>query len=222
MLNNLNQYIQNVRDPLSCFNLALEYEKMGQTSSAVSFFLRTANFTNDKILAYTCLLKISNCIDRLTNRPFSVETTLQQAVALLPQRPEAYFLLSRFQERRSKYLDSYQNSSVGIDVSNFDLDPLPADVDYPGRWGLLFERAVSSWHCGKEDQSREIFQILVNGHWNQLDQTHRESVEANITRLGCGPESKAHTVYFGHQHNDCQALQSSGYHPLKQIEYLYP
>jgi len=202
MLNNLNQYIQNVRDPLSCFNLALEYEKMGQTSSAVSFFLRTANFTNDKILAYTCLLKISNCIDRLTNRPFSVETTLQQAVALLPQRPEAYFLLSRFQERRSKYLDSYQNSSVGIDVSNFDLDPLPADVDYPGRWGLLFERAVSSWHCGKEDQSREIFQILVNDHWNQLDQTHRESVEANITRLGCGPESKTHTVYFGHQHND--------------------
>jgi hypothetical protein len=202
MLNNLNQYIQNVRDPGSSFNLALEYERLGQTSSASAFFLRAANFTNDKTLAYTCLLKISNGIDLLTNRPFSVETTLQQAVALLPQRPEAYFLLSRFQERRSKYLESYQNSSVGLEVSNFNLQPLPADVDYPGRWGLLFEKAVGAWHCGKEDQSREIFQTLVNDHWNQLDQLHRDSVEANITRLGCGPESKAHTVYFERQHND--------------------
>jgi hypothetical protein len=202
MLNNLNQYIKNVRDPLSIFNLALEYERLGQNSSAVSFFLRAANFTDDKTLAYTCLLKISNCIDRLTNRPYSVETVLQQAVAFLPQRPEAYFLLSRFQERRSKHLESYQNSSVGLEVCDFNLDPLPDDVGYPGIWGLLFERAVGSWHCGKEDQSREIFQTLVNDHWNHLDQLHRDSVDANVIRLGCGPVSKAHTVYFERQHND--------------------
>jgi hypothetical protein len=202
MLNNLNQYIQNVRDPWSSFNLALEYEQLGQTSSAISFFLRTANFTDNKVLAYTCLLKISNCIDRLTNRPYSVETVLQHAVALLPHRPEAYFLLSRFQERRSKYLESYQNSSVGLEVSDFNLHPLPADIDYPGKWGLLFEKAVGAWHCGKEDQSREIFQILVNDHWDQLDAVHRDSVEANITRLGCGPESKAHTTYKKNQHKD--------------------
>ena len=202
MLNNLNQYIKNVRDPLSIFNLALEYERLGQNSSAVSFFLIAANFTDDKILAYTCLLKISNCIDRLTNRPYSVETVLQQAVAFLPQRPEAYFLLSRLQERRSKYLESYQNSSVGLEVCDFNLDPLPADVGYPGIWGLLFERAVVSWHCGKEDQSREIFQILVNDHWNELNQHHRDCVEDNITRLGCGHESKAHTTYNQQQHEN--------------------
>jgi hypothetical protein len=202
MLNNLNQYIKNVRDPLSIFNLALEYERLGQNSSAVSFFLRAANFTNDKTLAYTCLLKISNCIDRLTNRPYSVETVLQQAVAFLPQRPEAYFLLSRFQERRSKHLESYQNSSVGLEVCDFNLDPLPADVGYPGIWGLLFERAVESWHCGKEDQSREIFQILVNDYWYELDQHHRDCVEDNITRLGCGHESKAHTTYNRQQHEN--------------------
>ena len=204
MLNNLNQYIKNVRDPLSIFNLALEYEKLGQNSSAVSFFLRAANFTNDKTLAYTCLLKISNCIDRLTNRPYSVETVLQQAVAFLPNRPEAYYLLSRLQERRSKHLESYQNSSIGLEVCDFNLDPLPSEVYYPGRWGLLFERAVGSWHCGKEDQSREIFQILVNNHWNEMDQIHRDSVENNITRLGCGHESKAHTPYNKQQHENLE------------------
>jgi hypothetical protein len=202
MLNQITQYIQNVQDPQSNFNLALEYEALGQNSSAVSFYLRTANFTNDNTLAYTCLLKMAHCLDLLGNRAFSVETTLQQAVALLPKRPEAYFLLSRFQERRSKYLDCYQNCSVGLEVSDFGLPPLPTSIDYPGRWGLLFERAVSSWHCGKEDQAREIFQKLIVDHWNDMDQSHRSCVEGNVLRLGIGPASKVHVPYTAKHHEN--------------------
>jgi hypothetical protein len=202
MLKHLNQYIQNVQDPRSNFNLALEYESLGQNSSAVAFFLRTANLTSDKNLAYTCLLKIANCINLLTNRPYSVETTLQQAIALLPRRPEAYFMLCRFHEYRSKYIDCYQLCSIGLEIAEINLPPLPANVGYPGRWGLLFEQAVSAWHCGKEDKSREIFQTLVNLYWNQMDEVHRNSVENNITRLGCGPESKAHTHYTKDRHQD--------------------
>jgi len=202
MLNQITQYIQNVQDPQLNFNLALEYEELGQNSSAISFFLRAANFTDDDTLAYTCLLKIACCIDLLGNRPYSVETTLKQAVALLPKRPEAYFLLSRFQERRANYLDSYQNSSVGRKVSDFNLPPLPTAVDYPGLWGILFEQAVSAWHCGKEDQSREIFQKLVTDHWNEMDHIHRNSVEGNVLRLGIGPASKVHIPYTKNQHEN--------------------
>jgi hypothetical protein len=100
MLKNLHNYLKNIEDPQANFKLGLEYESIGQDSSAVSFFLRTANFTDDNELAYVCILKMAQCFDRLGNRTFSVETTMQQAQALLPKRPEAYFLLGQFQERR--------------------------------------------------------------------------------------------------------------------------
>ena len=201
MLNNLTQYIQDVENPISNFNLAIEYESLGQTSSAVSFFLRAANFTDDKILAYSCLIKIAHCIEKLGNRPFSVETTLQQAVALMPKRPEAYYLLSRFWERRGKNLESNLMASVGLEVSEFNNLPLPITTDYPGRWGLIFEKAISGWHCGKEDETRALLQDLVNNYWSRLDHSHKVCIEDNITRLGCGHEFVAHSTYVKKYHD---------------------
>jgi len=196
MLKNLHNYLKNIEDPQANFKLGLEYESIGQDSSAVSFFLRTANFTDDNELAYVCILKMAQCFDRLGNRTFSVETTMQQAQALLPKRPEAYFLLGQFQERRRKYLESYVTVSTGLEVADFDASPLPASVGYVGKWGLLFEQAVSAWHCGKEDKSRFLFQTLIDNHWNDMDVEHRNSVENNAIRLGCQPTSKTHKKYL--------------------------
>ena len=58
MLKNLHHYLKNIKDPMSNFNLGLEYESMGQISSALGMYLRTANITNDNELAYVCLLKM--------------------------------------------------------------------------------------------------------------------------------------------------------------------
>ena len=196
MLKNLHNYLKNLKDPQANFKLGLEYESIGQDSSAVSFFLRTANFTNDDELAYVCILKMAQCFDRLGNRTFSVETTMQQAQALLPKRPEAYFLLGQFQERRGKYLESYVTVSTGLEVADFDAGPLPAPVGYVGKWGLIFEQAVGAWHCGKEDKSRFLFQTLIDDHWDYMDAVHRSSVENNAIRLGCQPVSKTHKKYL--------------------------
>ena len=127
-------------------DLAKYYHSIGQTASAISFYIRTAERTEDKTLMYACLLAASCCFDSQGCRNNSVKGMLQTAVALLPQRPEGYFLLSRFYERDKNYQDSYLISSIGLDVSNFDLESLPLKVDYPGKYGILFERAVSSWH----------------------------------------------------------------------------
>ena len=59
MLNTLKNYIYNIEDAQANFDLALEYDKLGQSYTAISYYLRAANFTDDDTLAYTCLLKMA-------------------------------------------------------------------------------------------------------------------------------------------------------------------
>ena len=162
--------------------LANYYHSIGQTASAISYYIRTAERTEDKTLMYACLLAAAGCFDSQGCRNNSVKGMLQTAVALLPERPEGYFLLSRFYERDGNYHDAYLISSIGMN-SNFDLPSLPLKVDYPGMYGILFERAVSSWHTGLCDDSRKYFLDLRENYWIHMDSIHRESVMNNLKFL---------------------------------------
>ena len=51
-MNNLERYIQNPHDARANFDLGCEYEDMGQTGAAISFYLRTAERAQDILLQY--------------------------------------------------------------------------------------------------------------------------------------------------------------------------
>lgn len=186
MLNTLKNYIYNLEDPQANFDLALEYDALGQSYTAISYYLRAANFTEDRTLAYTCLLKIGTWFIKHGCRNFSAETTLQQAVAWMPKRPEAYQLLATFWEQHKKYLEAYQLSTTGLEVCDFNLPPLPVSFGKIDQEGLMIQKFLSGWHCGKEDQTRAILQDLVDNHWKNLDADQQDQVEMHITSLGCG------------------------------------
>ncbi|WP_410954981.1 hypothetical protein, partial [Pseudomonas aeruginosa] len=67
----------------------------------------------------------------------------------IPNRPEAYFLLSRFHEMRHQWSDCYKYSSLGLSICDFSHPKTTSDVEYPGKYGLLFEKAISGWYWGK-------------------------------------------------------------------------
>ena len=186
MLNTLKNYIYNIEDAQANFDLALEYDKLGQSYTAISYYLRAANFTDDDTLAYTCLLKMATWFIKHECRPFSAETTLQQAVAFIPKRPEAYQILATHYEKTKKYLEAYQFSTTGAEVCDFNLPPLSVDFGKISLQGLMVQRMLTAWHCGKEDLSRNLCQELVNKHWATLSQFEQELVELHITSLGCG------------------------------------
>lgn len=184
--NFLNEFVKNPEDSLNNLNLAKFYHSIGQTASAVSYYIRTAERTEDKTLMYACLLAASDCFNSQGCRNNSVKGLIQSAIAIDPKRPEGYFLLSRFYEREKNYYDSYLIASIGEDVADFNLNPLLIKVDYPGYYGILFEKAVSSWWCGLCDDSRSYFLELKNKHWNEMDQIHRNSVMDNLKFLKVG------------------------------------
>jgi len=197
----LYNYILDTENPENNFALALEYKNIGQTAAAVSYFLRAADRTTDLNLAYECLLYMAACFNSQKNRDYTVRGLYQHAIATLPKRPEAYFLYARYLEWITQYAESYTTCNIALTTADFDLPPLKTDIDYPGKYGIIFEKAVSSYWWGKGMESRRLFQQLVSEYWDIMDEQYRNMTEYNITRLGSGPESQAFTYYFKDNHS---------------------
>jgi tetratricopeptide (TPR) repeat protein len=150
------EFALNTEDPLTNFNLGLKYHELGHWASAASHYLRCAERTEDLDFAYECLIKCYYCFKSMQNRNFTAIHFLKHAITVLPKRPEAYFILSRFSESRQSWQDCYIYADWGIQFANFNLKPLLTDVEYPGYCGLLFEKAISGWWWGKNEESKNI------------------------------------------------------------------
>ena len=174
-------YIKNPENPNINFELAVYYHNIGQTASAVSYYLRAAERTNDDLLRYEALLRAGMCFDSQGCRNNSVEGMLQHAVALMPTRPEGYFYLSRFYERAQKWFNAYTIASIGEKVADKNPAKLITQLDYPGFYGIIFEKAVSAWWCGLCEESRNIFKYLINNE--SLDDIHKQAVITNLKML---------------------------------------
>jgi hypothetical protein len=131
-------------------------------------------------LTYTSLLKLSLCLSRQKDRNATVGNTLHHALAFLPGRPEAYFLLSRFYEQRKEWQKSYTFAEIGLQVALASVNsPLTGSVEYYGSYCLLFEKAVSGWWIGRKEESKIIFQELLDNH-----KMAPEYVQGCINNLG--------------------------------------
>jgi hypothetical protein len=167
-------------NPVLNFDVAVEYEKQNQTASAVSFYLRTAEYgiESHPTLVYASLLKVAHCFDDQNDRQATVTNCLLQAVAYLPYRPEGYFLLAQFHERLGQWQECYTWACIGL---HHQLNsPLPVHVGYEGQYVLQFEKAVSAWWIGRKDESVEIFNKLDAMY---LEPGYRQAVKNNIERI---------------------------------------
>ncbi len=188
-------YIDNPENPEINFNLALWYHSKNQTASAVSFYLRTAERTDNKLLIYESMLRAAMCFNTQGTRNNSVEGMLQHAVALLPKRPEAYFHLGRFYEKTEKWQNAYLISSIGMQVAEkYPSEKLITKIDYPGFWAIEFEKAVVSWWCGLCEESKNLFNRLI---FNEpLDKMHKDAAIGNLKKLHFWPEEAELNTFF--------------------------
>lgn len=166
------------------FKIALAYEELGQTAGASSSFLRSAEygFGSHPLIAYASLLKLGMSIGSQGDRRFTESNNILQAIALLPTRPEGYFLLSRFYERNQQWQECYTTARVGLVFAEKKFEPLPTYVEYPGAYGLLFEQGVSAWWIGQLEESKEIFTYLLSQ--SDVDEVHKNACINNLRMIG--------------------------------------
>lgn len=177
----LLNYINDPSNPELNFLMALEYDNMGQLASAVSYYLRTAERTNDDTFRYECLIRAGMCFEKQGSRNFTVKGLLQHAISILPNRPEAYYHLSRFYEHKQDdghWNDTYMIATIGEKVAGSVETGLRTDVGYLGLDNLLFQKALSGWHCGLCDESRTIFKTLMRSE--QLPEQYKRIVYNNL------------------------------------------
>ena len=180
----LLEYALDTENPIKNFNLGMWYEHHRHNAPALSFFLRCAERTDDDNLAYEALIHASNAYDRQGTRDQTAKGLLQQALCVMPRRPEAYYLLARFSEKRQWWQDCYIMCQWALDFCDFDLPPLHTDVEYPGKYGLLFQKQIAAWWWGKGDESRALLQDMKDNY--DLDDAHYQMVGNNLMRMGSG------------------------------------
>jgi hypothetical protein len=168
-------------NPRLNFDIAKKYEELGQTASASSFYLRAAEYgyDNDPIVVYSSLLRMAFCFEDQNGREHTVTSLLLQAIQYMPTRPEAYFLLSRFYERTQKWQECYTFAEMGL-LYTTRMEQLPADVEYPGAYALMFEKAVSGWYLGRKDEAKDIFIDLLN---QDITDGYRNGIEWNVKKI---------------------------------------
>lgn len=167
----ITELASDAHNPEKNFNAGLAYNEIGQTASAVSFFLRAAEYGYNKtdLIVYTSLIKMSQCFLSQLEREHTVENCLKQAIAYMPKRPEAYLFLSEFLERKKHFDQAYLWANIGLAfVDEAKNNPLPVDVGYV-EYGLSFEKAVSAWWVGRKDESEEIFENLLDSYEMSVD-----------------------------------------------------
>lgn len=181
-------YAYDTENPQRNFDLARWYHEQGQTASAISYYLRAADRTDDLNLAYQCLIHMASCFNDQKNRDYTVRGLYQHAISILPKRPEAYYLYARFEEWKQQYAECYTNCTIALNFCDFNLPPLFTDVGYIGKYGIVFEKAVSSYWWGKSKECRNLFIDLKTNYNDVMDESHRNSVGDNLMRLGCWVE----------------------------------
>ena len=164
------------------YAVAQEYDRLNQNASAVSFYMRTAEYGEPKHtpLIYQSLINVARCLDEQIDRVATVSNCLLQAIAVMPFRPEAYFFLSQFHERLGHWREAYTFAEIGLTMSDaFKQEPY-ALAGYYGKYCLEFEKAVSAYWVGRPDESLDLLNKLKD---MDIAPEYKAAVLNNLDRL---------------------------------------
>jgi len=164
------------------FDIAEEYFDKKQYAIAQTFYLKTAELSTDKDLQYYCLVRCARCYEIPGNRKHSVMTLYKHAIHLLPDRPEAYYYLSRLHEYNQDWMDAYFYADLAT-TKPAKNDIYQQKLNYPATYGPLFQKAITSWHIGRGQDSRKLLNYIKDNLYTELDIPHQVSVQKNLARL---------------------------------------
>lgn len=197
----LERYSLDTENPENNFALGIWYENEGHTAPALSYFLRCAERSceSNPDLAYESLIRGSYCYKKQGTRDGSTRSMLWQAQAFRTDRPEAYYLLSKFAEKNEWWQDCYLNADLALRYCNFDCPPLLTDIGYPGKHGLLFEKAISGWWWGKSNECKSILLDILENY--EISEEDRRVIGNTITKMGGTPPANSQSIDFSYPEN---------------------
>ena len=193
-MNELVLFATDTENPEKNYNLAEWYDNQGHNASAHTYYLRAAERAEDKLLAYTSLLRASISCRKQSTREVTEKSLIHSALSILPERPEAYYFLCLMYGKKQEWDQVYTYSILGLNCYDKEIESINIP-DYGGKYLLVYQKAISSWWWGKMKESRDLFYSLVDEYWNDMNSEYRALVENEIMHIGLGPNSQS-AVYY--------------------------
>lgn len=160
----LNAHALDPKNPDKIYRLAAEYDRLDQGAMAVSLYLKAADISECKSLQYKSMIGIARCYQRQENRFHTVETAYMDAIALCPDRPEAYFFICEFYEPHHKWKQVKMHAQLGLmtSIMNGQIDKgLRQYKDslrgFDGYEGLLYYDALATWYIAGTQTGKHAF-----------------------------------------------------------------
>lgn len=200
----LNDVVLDYSNPDKIFALAKEYDRLEQGAGAFSFYLRAADMADGKTwssrwIQYKSMILGAFIYDRNGNRDHSTEGLLKIAIETMPERPEAYYFLSKFKQDRNDWRESMMYAQVGIsNIENGTLEEAPDnDINYPGENALRILYARAKWKTDGRDTSKNI--IFDLKYKRKLNDRENKEVTALLAQTGY-PSTLEYTWEEGHRY----------------------
>jgi hypothetical protein len=178
-----NNYVSDPENSESNHLLGLHYYNLGQYSSSLSFFLRTAELDGSENMTYESLLFVASCLKKLGRRETTELSLWHNAIRYQPTRPEAYLFISQYYESKHKFNESQAFARIGLEFKNNNL-PLNNLLGYDHYYQLKFQDAVCAWNLGQFNESRIKFKNLAFSN-HPISKFYKDLIQTNMTSLGC-------------------------------------
>jgi tetratricopeptide (TPR) repeat protein len=174
----LEQFINDPYNAAKSFDMGTFYFSSGHYASALSFFLRAAEYSKYDEITYDSLIMVAKSLSALGRRKVTELGLWQNAIAFEPTKSDAYLYISEYHEQLKNYHQAYANAIQGL---------IFTDTGGTNYWELTFQKAVAAWHIGRGKESRDIFAYLADNA-KLLSEKYQKLVQSNITSLGSGPD----------------------------------
>ena len=163
MNNKIQEYIFDPYNAEKNFEVGYTYDLEGHIASAVSFYLRTAELSNDDNLTYEALIKAALGFKKQGYRLFSTKSLLYHAINLCPTRPEPFWILSQVYELNVEWHEAH-NAICQAEYYVDNAIPTRTYIGYEGKYVILFQKAVTIWYIGGRDDARRMFGELLKNY----------------------------------------------------------
>lgn len=146
----LIDYAMDSENPLINYNIAITYDNINQIASAISHYLRCAERSNDKTLQYECLVLAGLGIKRQGSRLYTEKSFFQNAISVLPHRPEAYLFIADTFIKMGLPHNAFTMLSIGEQYCKNPYIPFKNKIEYNGELDFKKNKKHAADLCGIE------------------------------------------------------------------------
>lgn len=138
----------NPESPEYNYELAICYDEIGQTASAISHYLRCAERIDDKTIQYECMILAGMSIKKQGYRLYTEKSFFQNAISILPERPEAHFLISETLFKLGRQHDAFSAICIAESCHDrIDKNLILTNV-YSGISEIKYKKHLYAKSCG--------------------------------------------------------------------------